>query len=219
MYQLANYGLCLTHSLKTHDTFGFMFGWNMINQENWKLAMGRPPPIHMKPHGPRISSLIKLEVSNWKHPLLLPVILLDDHVYNADVCKGLDLSPRTSDLEKKLRVTKAGRNGNDPVSLDFEALSQDTIKERLKFITDINTTITDVVTFACNLKWDDRYCQFLRDIQREIRGLYKETQGQETRLEDSIETLATFVASILEHTDALRERLGVQLDVVRSPIL
>ena len=216
MYQVANYGLCLTHSFKTHVTFGFMFGWNMINDENWKRCMKREPPTYLKPHSLRISDLIKSEVSNWRNPLLLPVILLEDHVYNADRYKGIDLSPKTTSLERQLRVTKARRNVNYSKSLDFEVLSQNMINNWFKIITDINTTITDVVTFACNLKWDNRYCQFLRDISKDIRDLPGIKQGGEPKLDNTVETLATVVASILEHTEALKARLDVQLNVVRE---
>lgn len=218
MYQVANYGLCLTHSFKTNATFGFMFGWNLIDDKNWKASMKREPPEYLKPHGPRISNLIKSEVRNWRHPLLLPVILLEDHIYNADRCKGFDLSPRTTGLEKQLRVTRSGRNSNHSNSIDFEVLSEDMISNRFEIITDINTAITDVVTFAGVLKWDDRFCQFLRDISKDIRGISGTRQGQESDLDNAVETLATFVASISEHTEALKDRLHVQLEVVRSSI-
>jgi hypothetical protein len=151
--------------------------------------------------------------------LLLPVVLLEDHVYNADRCKAFDLSPRTTSLERKLRVTKAGRNASHSNSLDFEALSRHMTSNRFEVITDINTTITDVVTFNCNLRWDNRYCQFLRDIFQDIRALPVVTQGRGPKLDDTVETLATFVAAILEHTEALKMRLDIQLDVVRVFIL
>lgn len=216
MYQIANYGLCLTHSFKTNATFGFMFGWNMIDDKNWKACMNQELPKYLEPHGPRISNLIRSEVSNWRHPLLLPVILLEDHIYNADRCKGFDLSPRTTRLERKLRVTKSGRNVNHSESINFEVLSQNMISNRFEIITDINTAITDVVAFAGVMKWDDRYCQFLRDISKDIRGISGTMQSGEPNLDNAIETLATFVASISEHTDALKTRLDVQLEVVKS---
>ncbi|KAF2678031.1 hypothetical protein K458DRAFT_377367 [Lentithecium fluviatile CBS 122367] len=214
MYQIANYGLCLTHSFKTHVTLGFMFGWNMINDENWKRCMNTERPRHLEPHGPRISDLIQKEVPNWRHPLLLPVILLEDHVYNADRYKGFDLSPRATNLEKQLGVTKAGRNVGSLKPLDFGARSQNmTVEKRFEIITDINTTVTEVVTFTGNLRWDNRYCQFLRDISKDIRE-FKSTQGGEPKLENTIETLATLVVSILEHAEAIKARLDIQLDVL-----
>lgn len=216
LYQVANYGLCLTHSLKTHVTFGFMFGWNMINDENWKKCINIERPRHLEPHGPRISKLIKSAISKWRHPLLLPVILLEDHVYNADRYKGFNLSPRTTNLEKQLGATNAGRNARSSKSLDFGALSRNmTAEKRFEIITDINTTVTEVVTFTGNLKWDNRYCQFLRDISKDIREFTKSTQGREPKLENTIETLATLVVSVLEHTEAIKARLDIQLDVVR----
>lgn len=216
MYQVANYGLCLMHSLKTHATFGFMFGCNMNYDKNWGKMMGDlKRPTYLKLHGPRISKLIRSAVSNWGHPLLLPVILLEDHVYNADRYKGLDLSQATNKLEEKLMVTNAGRNAGITSSLNFGALGQKlTADSRFEIITNINTTITDAVTFTGNLKWDNRYCQFLRDICHDIKDFTKTTQGREAKLENTIETLATLVISISEHAEAIKSRLDIQLDVV-----
>ncbi|KAF2112264.1 hypothetical protein BDV96DRAFT_525022 [Lophiotrema nucula] len=213
--RVANYGLCVTHSFKTRVTFGFMFGWNMINDENWKRCMNTERPRHLEPHGPRISELIKSAISHWRHPLLLPVILLEDHVYNADRYKGFDLSPRTINLERQLGATKAGRNVGSSKSLDFGALSRNmTAKKRFEIMTDINTTVTDVVTFTSNLKWDNRYCQFLRDLSKDIREFTESTQGREPKLENTIETLATLVASTSEHGEAMKARLDIQLNVL-----
>jgi hypothetical protein len=213
MYQIANYGLCLTHSFKTHVTFGFMFGWNMFGEGNWKRNMPiMERPEYLEPHGPRISKLIKSISSYWRHPLLLPVILLEDHIYNADRYKGRDLSIRTRRLERQLGVTEAGRNFNPPGSFNVEELDRKTI------ITQINTTVTDTVTLAGNLRWNTRYCQFLQDISNDIRDLIEPIQGREPKLDYTIETLASLVISILEHTEAIKARLDIQLNVVRDSI-
>ena len=148
--------------------------------------------------------------------MLLPVILLEDHIYNADRYKAFDLSLRTTNLEKQLGATKAGRNANSSKSLDFGALSRNmTAEKRFEIITDINTTVTDVVTFTGNLKWDNRYCQFLRDISKDIQDFTESTQGREPKLENTIEALATLVVSVLEHAEAIKARLDIQLNVVR----
>jgi hypothetical protein len=218
MYQVANYGLCLTHSFKTHVTFGFMFGWNMLSDRHWKGYMKiAERPSYLELHGPRISKLIESAISDWRHPLLLPVILLEDYVYHADMYKGWDLSPRTTEMEKQLGVTVAGRNVNSSRPLDLGALSLNMKpEERIGNITEINTIATDAATFAGNLEWSKRYCQFLRDISKDIQEFTKSTQGSEPKLENTIETLATLVASILEHTEAIKARLDIQLNVVRD---
>lgn len=144
------------------------------------------------------------------------MILFEDHVYNADRCKGLDLSPRTTKLEKQLNVTKAGRNANHPQTFNFEKLAKDTIQNRSQIITDINTAITDIVTFSANLKWDSRYCQFLRDISQDIQDSSGTMQGGGPNLDKTTEILATLIASMSEHSESLKDRLDVQLDVVRN---
>ena len=179
MYQVANYGLCLTHSFKTHVTFGFMFGWNMFSDKHWKGYMSiAERPSYLELHGPRISKLIQSAICDWRHPLLLPVILLEDYVYHADVYKGFDLSPRTTKMERSLGVTVAGRNVNSSKTSDFGALSIKMAPEkRLGIITEINTIATDAATFAGNLEWSKRYCQFLRYISKDIQDFTESTQG------------------------------------------
>ncbi|PZD24856.1 hypothetical protein A1F96_08974 [Pyrenophora tritici-repentis] len=220
MYQVANYGLCLTHSFKTHVTFGFMFGWNMFNDKQWKESMGTMErPSYLEPHGPRVSKLIESAISDWRHPLLLPVILLEDYVYHADMYKGWDLSPRTGKMEKQQGVTVAGRNGNALIPLDFGALSLNMAPEkRLRTITEINTIATDAATLVGNLRWSKRYCQFLRDISKDIQEFTDSTQDSEPKLENTIETLSTLATSILEHTEAIKARLDIQFNVVRDSI-
>jgi hypothetical protein len=125
----------------------------MINNENWKKCINTERPRHLEPHGPQISKLIKSAISKWRHLLLLPVILLEDHVYNADRYKGFNLSPRTTNLEKQLGALNAGRNANSSKSSNFGALSRNMMAEkRFEIITYINTTVTEVITFTSNLK-------------------------------------------------------------------
>lgn len=151
--------------------------------------------------------------------MLLPVILLEDYVYHADVYKGFDLSPRTTKMERSLGVTVAGRNVNSSKTSDFGALSTKMApKKRLGIITEINTIATDAATFARNLEWSKRYCQFLRYISKDIQDFTESTQGSKPKLENTIETLATLVASILEHTEAIKARLDKQSNVVRDSI-
>jgi hypothetical protein len=218
MYQVANYGLCLTHSFKTHVTFGFMFGWNMFSDKYWKDSMGiMERPEYLELHGPRISKLIESAISDWRHPLLLPVILLEDYVYHADMYKGFDLSDRTRKMERRLGVTVAGRNGNSPIPSYFGALSLNMAPEkRLETITEINTISTDAATLVGNLEWSERYCQFLRDISKDIQEFTESMQGSEPKLENTIETLSTLAISILEHTEAIKARLDIQFNVVRD---
>jgi hypothetical protein len=197
-----------------------MFGWNMFSDKHWKEYMSiAERPFYLELHGPRISKLIQSAICDWRHPLLLPVILLEDYVYHADVYKGFDLSPRTTRMESSLGVTVAGRNINSLKPSGFGALSTKIApEERLGIITEINTIATDAATFAGNLEWSKRYCQFLQDISKEIQDFTKSTQGSEPKLENTIETLATLVASILEHTEAIKARLDIQFNVVRDSI-
>lgn len=215
-FQIANYSLCLTHSFKTHATFSFMFSCNMLKDESWKKFMDTVERSeHLKLHGLRIIELICSATSDWRHPLLLPVILLEDYVYNVDRYKGFDLSPKTTSLERQLGVKRAGRNANSSKSLDFVTLSQDmTVEERFEIMADINTTATDVVNFIGNVKWDNRYCQFLRDISKEIRNFVESTKSIEPKLDNTIETLDAFVSSALEHAETVKTRLDIQLNVV-----
>ncbi|USP82427.1 Notoamide biosynthesis cluster protein M' [Curvularia clavata] len=167
------------------------------------------------PHIWRISELIKSQISNWKHPSLLPAMLLEDHVHKADLFKGFDLSDRVTTLERHLLATKAGRNVDQDASLDFDTVGQNIANNRFEITRSINTAVTDAVSFGCNMKWDSRYCQFLRDISKQL-GIFPEIEQDKwgPGVDNGIELLANFVASIMELTEALKARLDIQLDVL-----
>lgn len=103
--------------------------------------------------------------------------------------------------------------------MNFEVLSKKITKIRFNVITDINSTIADVVAFGSNLNWDHRCLQFLIAISKDIQCFSESNQSQSSDLENTMITLATFFALSSDHTAALRARPEIQLNVVRALVL
>lgn len=103
MYQLGNYGLALSHSFETGITVAFLHGWGVLTSINHVTGK------KMIPHAERIQGLIKSAVSLWTHPLLLPAILLEEHLFRANEFNSNVLARNTTSIEFRLGVTQSGR--------------------------------------------------------------------------------------------------------------
>lgn len=151
MYQIGNFGLVMSHSFKTGITSVFLHGWNVLT--DIKCVTGQ----RTEPHLTHIRKLIRSNAILWTHPLLLPVILLKEHLSRASYFKGFTLLQITTKVEKSLGVTETGRLTNhhqpsqdkdqddDGDGFQYRKLENET--ERIQLTTTINTTLTDVISF------------------------------------------------------------------------
>jgi len=211
MYQLGNYGLALSHTFRTGVTLAFLHGWSLLTETNHVNG------VQIIPHAERIQELIKSTVSLWTHPLLIPVILLEEHLFRANYYKEQELSRQTTSLELQLRVTHSGRLAGGRASLSPAGLRElmGNDEARIGLTSLLNTTVTDAITFIGNMKWDPRYCQFLHHVCDQIQRFHLQTltiSGGE--LKESIDTLECVSASCLEHAESIKQRLQLQLSVV-----
>jgi len=210
MFQLGNYGLALSHSFETGTTVAFLHGWGALTEFNHVTGK------RIIPHAERIQDLIKSTVSLCTHPLLLPIILLEEHLYRADKFNS-ELSHRISSLESRLGVTQSGRLTGSRKSFGRAELRELMGNEdaRIGITTLLSTTMTDTVAFITNLKWDRRYSKFLCGVHNQIQELQvpKLTPcGGELKM--YIDTLECTSASFSEYAESIKERLDLQLSVL-----
>lgn len=214
MYQVGNFGLVLSHSFKTGITSAFLHGRNVLTITD---VTGQRVESHLA----HIRRLIQSKIELWRHPLLLPVILLKEHLSRASYFKGFALLQITTKVEQSLGVTKTGRLTNrslgrvddDDDGFQYRKLENET--ERIQLTTTINTTLTDVISFSGVLKWDRRFCQVLiKTCQRleEIPLDYMTESNQ--KLREWLDALEGGIESNAEHAETLRARLEIQLSVV-----
>lgn len=210
MFQLGNYGLALFHSFQTKATLAILHGWSVLSNTN---HVTQEKTI---PHAERIEELIRSTVSLWNHPLLLPALMLEEHLYRAETFKAQDLSYNTALLEARLGVVKSahlpGSVKFGPKELKELMRNED---RRVELTTMLNSTITDTINFTGNLKWDHLYCKFLRQTCHQIEQFQMDSLMSSNReliaLVDSLECAA---CANSEHAEMLKSRLNLQLNVV-----
>jgi len=230
MYQLGNHGMALSHTFKTGVTSAFMHGWNLISSQH--EVTGESIASVMQ----RVDTLLAAsESTSLSNPLLLPTIVLKDHMARIQDFLDLELIPRVEEIEYKLRVTKSARLAvnmtEDLLSRqEYEELQQrrrQDLKElkdlmaneqlRTNLTTDLNTTLTDCLNFMHVLKWDQRYCQFLFDVQKRIH-LFRPDDMRRSNSSEELESMTRHldcnIQSHIEYLEALIARLNLQLSVV-----
>lgn len=230
MYQLGNHGMALSHSFKTGVTSAFMHGWNLISTKHEVTGESIVPVME------RVDTLlIASESTSLSNPLLLPTILLKDHTARIHDFLNMQLIPRIEKIEYKLRVTKSARLAvivTEDLLLpeEFEELQErhrQDLKElkdlmaneqlRTNLTTDLNTTLTDCLNFMHVLKWDQRYCQFLLDVQKRVHQVRSDDMGVSgfsEELDSMVRHLDCNIQSHIEYLEALIARLNLQLSVV-----
>ena len=215
MFQLGNLGFSMTHSLDSGDTLAFLHGWSVFSNQNCVTER------EMISHGDRLHSLLEPSISLWKHPLLLPTLLFQEHLFRCEEFIWRNLSPQIRDIERILGITRSGRlaGTKHAVSEEIQELLTDD-EQRLQITSVVNSTLTDTITFASILGWDERLGEFIKKADKELRSCYSDFGieiGTVKELEAAIDHFSSEAASTLAYVTGMRSRLEVQLNVVCLP--
>ena len=163
MFQVGNMGIALRHDFQTDRTVAFAHGWNIF--ANMNVISGTP----VTPHAEAIFDLTKSTFSCLEHPLLLPVVLLNDHL-TRELLLQADLSGLVTDIEHRLGTTKSGQLAMSKGTIDPELRKMMSDADaRIKIIELLNTTSTNLVNLKSVLAWDRRYATFLHQTNSKIR--------------------------------------------------
>jgi len=209
----------MTHSFITGNTYAFLHGWSVFGDRNvvsgeWAIS-----------HSERFHQLLTSSTSLWRHPLLLPTLLLQEHLFRASEFSWRALSRDVTSVEKDLAVTKSGRLVTTKHAVPEEIknlLTNDDL--RLRITTRVNTALTDAINFTTVLKWDQRLGQFIQRVDKELQRNCDEGNlplGLAKDLESAVDHLLCEAISATEYIDSVKSRLEVQLSVVcfQSPEL
>ena len=214
MFQLGNLGFSMTHSLDRGNTLAFLHGWSIFSDENWVTGE------KMVPHAERMHNLLESSVSLWRHPLLLPTLIFQEHLFR---CDGFtqQLSPRIGTIERALGVTRAGRLAytQHAVPEVIEELLADE-ERRISITSEVNTALTDTINFVSILKWDQRLGEFIKRVDKELHKYYATANidiSTVKELESAVEHFSSEAVSTIEYVTAMRSRLEIQLNVVCLP--
>lgn len=164
-YQIANYGLSMSHDFITGLTTGLLHGTGVMTNRNDFPAWRDSPSVE-------IFDLLCAVPHLWNHPMLLPTILPQHHIYRTEQFCTIQLEDRANHLQHQLGMSRAGRLNRIPGP--FEDPSADkSIKEtkvNLHNLTgEINTLIVEMTWFNQVSDWECGIIEFLSRILDEVR--------------------------------------------------
>jgi hypothetical protein len=165
-----------------------------------------------------IFDLIKAVPHLWGHPLLLPTIILQHHVYRTEHFCTIHLEDRVGYVQRQLGMSRAGRlNGlrgpyEDPAG---EKSIKDT-KVNLHTLTgEVNTLITETIWFNRVSDWECDCIDFLSHTLDEITvssGVHVDSGTKEIR--ECIEYLDSVAKGLRGHNIREKERVQADFNVV-----
>ncbi|KAK1981474.1 hypothetical protein LZ30DRAFT_782007 [Colletotrichum cereale] len=207
MFQLGNLGLAISHHLETGTTVAFLHGWNMFSDRD---CVTNEPVV---PHAESLRGMMQSATTLWAHPLLLPAILMREHLSKAEAFKN-QLEPKVTDIERGLGVTKSARLVGLEIDASVQHMVQDD-EERLRITARLNTTATDVVNMLGILQWDLQYVKFLDRVNGDLGALHgRASPAADAELRSVVEYLECEALSIVSFVAAMKSRLDLQLDVL-----
>jgi hypothetical protein len=204
MFQVANLGVAIHHNFNAKTTVGFVHGWHVFNNINVVSE------TKLTPHSETLLKMILSTRSCLGHPLLLPIVLLNDHL-SRELKLQLALSEATTGIEKNLGMTKSSRlamskSTMDPVTKKMIA-SPDA---RVTLIELLNTTSTDLVLLNKVMKWDLQFIAYLHRVNRKVSRHLPHNPPVEEEICSLIDYLEGSIMSAMTFTDTMLSRLELQ---------
>ncbi|KAK2129217.1 hypothetical protein NOF04DRAFT_1321582 [Fusarium oxysporum II5] len=212
MMELGNFGLSLTHILKSGTTMALIHGWNM-----WTNTL--PNGNRVEPHHMKIEKLIKSTHSLWTHPLLLPLVFLREHLSRADM-QSSKLSREVQTIERNLGIERTGRLAMIDIGVTDQMkqlFGQE--EKRTGLMSELTSASTDVSNVTRVLKWDKECIQFLHQVKGQIDKCHgRSAIALDSELSSLIQFMYCHVESAGNFTGFLHSRLETELNVLYNLI-
>lgn len=213
MFQLGNFGLSLTHTLKDGTTMAFVHGWNI-----WTNTL--PDKDGVEPYHMKIEKLIKSTQSLWTHPLLLPLVFLREHLSRAEM-QSSKLYGEVKTIQGNLGIERTGRLAMMEIGVTDQMkqlFGQE--EKRTELMSKLTSASTNVSNVTRVLKWDKECIHFLQQVKDQIDKYHgRSAVALESELSSMIQFMYCHVESAGNFTGFLHSMLETQLNVVRwSPL-
>lgn len=213
MHQLGNCGLALTHVFHQGTTRAMMHGWNLNSTINSGTKTNSA-----KPHVDWFTESIRAAPS-CSHPLLLPVILLDEHISKGEELRYI-ICEEVQNISGTLGITTSGRLANMEIS-NFEKIRKLMIdpERRITLSAKISTTITDAINCSDVLRWNQRCRERLLACFHEIESsLSEDAKDGHQELLDYFIFMDAQAVELLDYIQSLKMKLELQLSVVSNAV-
>ena len=161
---------------------------------------------------PALLGLFRNVIQAWNHPLLLPTIFLEHHMYRTRASTNYgNVIDETVRIERELRVTKVGQNTHsisDGKGKDLRAKT-----EELTVL--INTHSTRIPFTSRSPDWNLKCSEFTLKLLSQLQPYLPEHHKMHHELEGLLEFNLGLAEVAVDDIASVRERMALQLSVLQ----
>lgn len=217
--QVANYVLALSHDLSTGATTALINGYCAMTMRKYqtdemRTFIGDEHSVQSQ----YIRSQIQANPLLWTHPMLLPVVLLENHMERAKAFT-VKLEDRVLELERSTGVVFAGRLGGR----EKKGARHHTRRDMRKLTQDMHTTLSEIIIFSSATSWDvncalafREWCQDMPDLIPQQR--WRSTIQGSRELAEMVDHLVGVSKDRDKYVETLKERVQSQITVVSAEL-
>jgi hypothetical protein len=236
---IANYCLSLSYDYSTKTTTAFIHGASLHTTLPTMCLSILSEPLSYSPlrrhqdyggssvrdnaahitQSSHLISRLQSSISHWGHPLLLPILLLQNYMSRSNLF-AWDLDDQVVALERQTGVVFAGRTVNSyEVNIDPGKIPRDKIRTLTK---DMHSLLTEIIFFERVVTWVLDCSAFLEKTVKESHedGVEVEDRAnndwrrENRKVLEMVESLAADALSLCGLQKSLKERVQSQINVV-----
>ncbi|TVY51394.1 hypothetical protein LCER1_G005876 [Lachnellula cervina] len=219
---IANYLLALSHNISTGMTTALIHEAPIVYTTQRRHRDYHRFNIHVHDkkitQSSQIISRLQSSISQWANPMLLPIILMENHMIRSRLFAH-DLDDQVVALERQTGVVFAGRSVRPKeLAIQPEQIPKVSIR---KLTQDMHTLLTEIIFYERVLEWSFDCADSLQKCTRELSkstlpesrtGLYESNRD----ILETIEYLAASRKSMSNFQRTSKERVQSQIGVLYS---
>ncbi|PVH70525.1 hypothetical protein DL98DRAFT_436891, partial [Cadophora sp. DSE1049] len=212
-FQLANYGLSITHDISTATTTALIHGTGALlrsaDYNFWEESQSDG-----------ILKLIQSSWVLWPHPMLLPTLLLNHHLSRMERFTFTVLSGKLTGIQDQLGVTRAGRlSGKTGAVQDIvgdKTINQ--VKLNMRDLTsDMSSLATDIAWFSHTSQWQCDCAEFLDKVMTDWTNFVPHNLlGRSNEIQEWIGYAISSAKTLNSHNNSLGDVMQSELSVLYS---
>jgi hypothetical protein len=216
---IANCLLSLSHEVSTGSTTAFILGDGVTTSPIFRTIEAARPGALLRSSSTAqsrpIKALIEATASFWAHPMLLPVLLLQNHFFRAEAFSSF-LDDAVLELEHVIGVAFPSKSG---------APVQDHSRgDLLDMTTHMHATMVQILLVTRICHSENCYAAFLLKTHDEVANLMAfdgspSTEEISAELREAIEYSTSSITNHGDFVRALKDCVQSQLEVVRTSSL
>ncbi|KAI0809995.1 hypothetical protein GGR55DRAFT_647570 [Xylaria sp. FL0064] len=210
-FQVGNYGLAFSYDFNSRIATGILHGTGVTQ-------FGDDYGLWSKPAAAEIFEHLRTVRHLWAHPLCLPTVLLQHHLFRTDHFCTVTLNNHHTYVQHQLGVVRAGRlSGQQPRNIAMDLPVQQAKVNLAELTVALSGLTFDVVWFGSVSDWQCSCMKLLLEVLDEIEGTGK--RGRETRsMRAKIRYLTSLAEAMKRYTIGAKENGQADMSVLHSII-